>query len=133
MAQKNYAFLSYLTAAPEIQDASVVKQCQRAREYFGFDRDFLDGGKICGDIEQFRLTEDFDFLNEFFNQGSSPTAGCDGRLDCWLTKPKAEDEFASEVQQGKGWRVENFVLAQITAGANDVFNIVDAFCPDDFA
>jgi hypothetical protein len=45
--------------------------CGRAREYFGFDANFINDKQICQDIGQFQNTRDFKFLEEFFKQGTS--------------------------------------------------------------
>jgi hypothetical protein len=45
--------------------------CGRAREYFGFDSDFINDKQICRDIKQFQSTRDFEFLEEFFDQSGA--------------------------------------------------------------
>jgi hypothetical protein len=52
-------------------------QCGAAREYFGFDASFVNDQSICTDINQFQNTRDFDFLEEFFKQGSASVVETD--------------------------------------------------------
>jgi hypothetical protein len=54
-------------------------ECGKAREYFGFDANFINDNQICQDILQFQGTKDFQFLEEFFDQGATPNPkGPDG-------------------------------------------------------
>jgi hypothetical protein len=55
---------------PKVWDPENLDQCGQAREYFGFDANFVNDKQICRDINQLRNTRDFEFLEEFFNQGS---------------------------------------------------------------
>jgi hypothetical protein len=105
-----------------------------ARQYFGFDENFLDDKKICADIEQLRFTKEFSFLDEFFNQGSggavSNCAG--GGVECFLKAPAGDDTIpCNGAKGGKAWRVVNTVFRQRSAVAKDAFEIIDAICPDD--
>jgi hypothetical protein len=109
-------YAQYLEDYPTITNTTNSKQCGDAREYFGYDPDFLNDAHICDDIFQLRYTEDFDFLNEFFNQGTNtnPTI-CDGNApSCLLTEPTPEDEFSSPILKGKQWRSSNFAIGQIS-------------------
>lgn len=63
-------FRSYLQGAPSITSPIDFDKCGSARQYFGFDELFVNDGQICEDISQFRYTNDFDFMDEFFGQGS---------------------------------------------------------------
>ncbi len=63
------AFAVYLGGAPEIKNATDQNQCSGAREYFGFNMNFVNDKQICGDIRQFQNARSFDFLEEFFAQG----------------------------------------------------------------
>jgi hypothetical protein len=80
---KKTAFANYLESMPggEYLSCDTDKSCEkwdpidpfacgRAREYFGFDTNFINDKQICEDISQFRNTRDFQFLEEFFKQGS---------------------------------------------------------------
>jgi hypothetical protein len=60
-------------------------ECGRAREYFGFDEYFINDEHICRDINQFRNTRDFEFLEEFFKQGSGIEA--EPNSDVFLVPP----------------------------------------------
>jgi hypothetical protein len=62
-------FAAYLQSAPNITNPVDPYQCGRAREYFGFDENFINDDQICKDVEQFTNTRDFAFLDEFFDQG----------------------------------------------------------------
>jgi hypothetical protein len=71
MAEENQlAFANYLASSPTIGDAMNRNQCGKSREYFGFDELFINDEQICEDIEQLKYIKDFDFLNDFFKQGS---------------------------------------------------------------
>ena len=70
MSENLPAFLAYLDEAPLIADATNHESCARARNYFGFEDFYINDDGICGDIEQLKLSKNFDFLEEFFNQGS---------------------------------------------------------------
>jgi hypothetical protein len=50
-------------------DPTDPNACGRAREYFGFDANFVNDNQICTDVNQFKNTKDFEFLEEFFKQG----------------------------------------------------------------
>ena len=78
VAENLPAFLAYLDDAPNVTDATSQEQCGRLRNYFGFDEFFINDDGICGDIEQLKLSSNFDFLEEFFNQGSDSSSGGDG-------------------------------------------------------
>jgi hypothetical protein len=59
------AFQQYLNASSPIDDVTDRGQCQKAKEYFGFDADDPDETKICEEIERLRCTSDFAALDEF--------------------------------------------------------------------
>ena len=96
--------------------------------------DFLDGEKICADIEQLRFTQNFDFLDEFFSQGTGGgNSGLCATAACYLKKPREESDFDVNESDGFGWRVTNYVLEQVANSATDAFSLTDAICPDDTA
>jgi hypothetical protein len=72
---ENRAFAGYVNTSPNITDVTDPFECGRAREYFGFQDNFINDLQICEDIGQLALTKDFEILNEFFNQGSSGPPG----------------------------------------------------------
>ena len=74
-SEKRFAFEQHLLSAPKIEDPENREQCQMTRMYFGFDENFINDRQICEDVEQLRFAKDFEFLNEFFNQGSDVAAG----------------------------------------------------------
>jgi hypothetical protein len=53
---------------PKEWDPKNPIECGRVREYFGFDKDFVNEKQICEDIGQFQNTRDFLFIDEFLNQ-----------------------------------------------------------------
>jgi hypothetical protein len=71
----NSAFAQYANASPNITNPIDPIECGRAREYFGFEENFINDQQICDDIEQLASTRDFDILNEFFNQGGGQGSG----------------------------------------------------------
>jgi hypothetical protein len=71
----NRAFAQYVNASPNIGYPKDPFQCGRAREYFGFQENFINDEQICEDIEQLTLTRDFAILDTFFNQGDSGGGG----------------------------------------------------------
>ena len=79
------AFKTYLDNSPNITDVHDYEACGRARNYFGFDATFTYDQAICEDVSQLRYTKNFEFLQEFFNQGSE-----DGELD---DEPKTVEKF----------------------------------------
>jgi len=113
--QELYSYQQFLEDSPEISDPTSFKECGNAREYFGYDKDFLDDERVCDDVWQMRMTDDFDFLDEFYNQGSD--GGVDGSCgtfaECNLISPDAEDEFADVIKNGKKWRSINFGIEQL--------------------
>jgi hypothetical protein len=56
-------------SVPKELDPLDTSQCGLAREYFGFNMNFVNDKQICGDIRQFQNARSFDFLEEFFAQG----------------------------------------------------------------
>jgi hypothetical protein len=122
-------YAQYLDNYPNITSPTNAKQCGNAREYFGFDAHFLNDDQVCEDIYQLRFTDDFDFLNEFFNQGSSGNTNlCSGDASCLLQSPDLD--FDSFVLKGKQWRSANFALAQIAQGLADAFDLAGNLdCP----
>ena len=82
------AFAAYLENSPKITDTTDPIQCGSARSYFGFQSNYINDAGICLDIAQFKSTPNFDFLEEFFNQGSdaAAAAGEDAEMpDFYLT------------------------------------------------
>ena len=69
-AEGKFAFEQYLRRAPAIDDPHDQHQCGRARGYFGFDELFINDHQICEDVEQLKFARDFDFMDDFFKQGS---------------------------------------------------------------
>ena len=68
-------------------DTTDRTQCGRVRGYFGFDELFINDEQVCEDIEQFKYTKDFDFLNEFFNLGSDLPGSPSGAPALTMTPP----------------------------------------------
>ena len=79
-AEGRLAFEQYLLGAPNITDPTENDQCGKVRSYFGFDEFFVNDAQIMEDVEQLKFSRDFDFLDEFFKQGSSSNSnpGSDG-------------------------------------------------------
>jgi hypothetical protein len=67
-ANKPSAYATYLEASPIITDPTDRVSCGRARDYFGFDDDFINDEQICEDVEQLRNTRDFKLLESFFGE-----------------------------------------------------------------
>jgi hypothetical protein len=86
-ATDNFAFKEYLIQAPNITDPTDVHQCGRVRGYFGFDELFINDQQVCEDIEQLKDSRDFEFLNEFFKQGSEKAKGPEVVPGLALTPP----------------------------------------------
>ena len=63
------AFAEDLATSPNITDTTDSYQCGQVRGYFGFAENFIHDEAICQDIEQLKFSRDFEFLQEFFNQG----------------------------------------------------------------
>jgi hypothetical protein len=64
------AFEQYLFESPNITISNNSAQCGTAREFFGFDKYFINDDQICEDVEQLMYSRDYYFLDEFFDQGS---------------------------------------------------------------
>ena len=47
----NKAYVTYLKTAPTITDATSEQECAKARDYFGYDPDFVNDRQICEDIQ----------------------------------------------------------------------------------
>ena len=90
VAENLPAFKAYLDGAPNINHPTVHDECARARNYFGFEDFYINDDGICGDIEQLKLSKNFDFLEEFFNQGSD--SGGEGDDGCPDPAPPATVE-----------------------------------------
>jgi hypothetical protein len=80
--------------------------CGRAREHFGFDANFIHDKRICEDINQFKNSRDFKFLEEFFKQGTP--AKSDGPDDtepplvpALVLKKPAAGKYLHEFVNGK--------------------------------
>jgi hypothetical protein len=86
-ATDNFAFKEYLIQAPNITDPTDIHQCGRVRGYFGFDELFINDQQVCEDIEQLKDSRDFEFLNEFFKQGSDKAKGPEVVPELTLTPP----------------------------------------------
>ena len=132
--QELNSYQQFLEDSPEITDPTSFRECGNAREYFGYDKDFLDDERVCDDVWQMRMTEDFDFLDEFYNQGSD--GGVDGSCgtfaECHLTPPEKEDDFADVIKKGKKWRSTNFGLEQLAFAAAMVLEYLGFLsCPED--
>ena len=74
-------FVDYLGASPSISDATDNDECGRARNYFGFDENFINDQAICDDIEQLKHSKSFKFLEDMYGSGgssssSSSSSGC---------------------------------------------------------
>ena len=138
-ASQNIGYLQYLNDAPKLtnpEDVTNAKQCGNLKEYLGYDRDLLDNEYICENVYQLRYTDDFDFLNEFFDQGSGGNGpglcggGADFDASCVLTEPLLAADFPSVILKGKKWRSTNFALAQIADGLGDILSLNgDLECP----
>jgi hypothetical protein len=72
---ENKAFALYVNASPIISNPTDPFECGRAREYFGFQDNFINDQQICDDIGQLALTRDFTILNEFFDQDGDGSGG----------------------------------------------------------
>jgi hypothetical protein len=61
------AFFEYLDGAPEILDerANDPEECGKYREYFEYDHDFPDDGRICEEVEELQCFTDFSNLDGF--------------------------------------------------------------------
>ena len=77
-AEDRLAFEQYLREAPDITDTTDVHECGSLRNYLGFDEFFINDAQICEDVEQLKFSRDFDFLDEFFKQGSDGWDSGDG-------------------------------------------------------
>jgi hypothetical protein len=80
-------------------------ECGRAREYFGFDKDFVNDKQICRDIGQFQNTRDFEFIDEFLNQGFSsgisPETGEPPLVPPLILTPPVAGKYLYEFGNGK--------------------------------
>eukprot|EP00977_Amphora_coffeiformis_P013338 scaffold3471_cov175-Amphora_coffeaeformis.AAC.12 len=137
------AFANYLLNAPNITDPENSFQCGWAREYFGFPANFINDNQICEDIKQFRNSRDFEFLEEFFNQGSSSDEPGDDDDNfnvvppLVLVPPDPENRDATEavskkaeVQNGQAWRATNFALESAAKTLNSIYDAIkDSKCP----
>lgn len=79
-AGESSVFGTYLKAAPEIKNPNDLRDCGRAREYFGFEESFINDKQICEDVKQLQYTKDFEFLNDFFGNGPVSTLTPGGLL-----------------------------------------------------
>ena len=84
--------------------------CRSAREYFGFEEDFIDDEQICDDVDQLRFSRDFDFINEFYG-GSGGGDDDDGAGTCGpesfdlvacLSPPDTSSSTTGPVLNGQG-------------------------------
>ena len=69
------AYADWLKLSPLINDASSSLDCGDARQYFGYDPNFVNDEHICDDVRQLRFSRDFAFLDNFFNQGDDDADG----------------------------------------------------------
>lgn len=111
---KNAAYAMYLESAPAIENSADYEQCGAAREYFGFDPDFINDIQICDDIEQLRFSRDFTFLEAFFGQGTELTPEAP-TLDAPEAPEQPEDNEPDPIPP--------FTLTDITRGES-CFNVV---------
>ena len=79
-----FAYEQYLNASSSISD------CGKLRNYFGFDEFFINEEAICEDVDQLKYSKDFDFLNEFFGQGSAGGSGGGDPTDIPPAPPELE-------------------------------------------
>ena len=96
-----FAYEQYLNASSSISD------CGKLRNYFGFDEFFINEEAICEDVDQLKYSKDFDFLNEFFGQGSDGGSGGGDPTDIPPAPPElevpqmADFDVLDEVNTGK--------------------------------
>jgi hypothetical protein len=104
---QNRAFAQYVNASPSIINHTDPFQCGRAREYFGFQNNFINDEQICEDISQLALTRDFEILNE---------ASILGALNILKGACVGIGESQSDRQQSEAWiytKMINYWLATI--------------------
>lgn len=52
-------YQQYLNSSPSISNPHDDQVCGRARQYFGFQSNFIDDNAICEDVQQLRFSDDF--------------------------------------------------------------------------
>ena len=75
-------FEDYLDASPSIADTTDYEECGRARNYFGFDENFINDQAICDDIDQLKYSKSFKFLEDMYGSNGSSSSGSSGSSGC---------------------------------------------------
>ena len=57
------AFFQYLDDAPKVSDPENAGQCGDLREYFDYDRNFVDDERICEEVKSLECFNDFSNLD----------------------------------------------------------------------
>ena len=122
-----------MESAPEINNPYDYNQCGKTKEYFGFKASFVNEKEICNEIKQLKYTRDFDFLAEFFAQGSGGGGGGpNGENLPNLIQPNREYSGSGPVEKGEAWEKENYELKHGIDVLDSIWNLaVNIECPDD--
>ncbi|CAB9517836.1 expressed unknown protein [Seminavis robusta] len=131
VADKKGGYAEYLKGGL-VGTATDPDDCGSSREYFGYDALYTHDLEICDQVQQLHNTQNFAFLEEFFDQGSEVGRGEEFAVD-WeaLSTPDRVRSGSYAVIDGEAWQAANFYISQIFAPIDTTVECVMAYkCPD---